>query len=273
VSRGRPVNGAVALDSLRQSRRTIFVLAVAAAAFYFLVLLSSSSFLTEGSGFDQFLKNPPRGITALLGGSVDFFHPAGWLATAMLHPVTIALLTAAGMTVAAGAVAAEVERGTIDLVLTRPVGRTPYLLGKAAAAIAAVTVVEVAGLIGVLIARASISKMNTLPVGGTLLGFAGSWALFVAFAMLTLLVSTRTSLRSRATGISVGIVVGTFFVNYIALLIDGLAWMRFASPFHYFSPSDLIAGDSVGDPFVLLALALVALAAAIASFARRDLTR
>ncbi len=267
------MNGAVFRESLRQSRRTIGILMFASAAFYYLVLLSSSSFLGRGSAFQGFLRSPPKGITALLGGSVDFFHPAGWLATSMLHPITISLLTAAGVSVAANAVATEVERGTIDLVLTRPVGRQPYLLGKALAAVLAVSAVEAAGLVGVLIAKASISKMAGLPIAGALVAFAGSWALFVAFAMLALLVSTRTSLRSRATGTAVGIVVASFFANFIALLIDGVSWLRFASPFHYFDASSLIAKQSLNGPPVLGGLAVAACAVAVATFARRDLTR
>jgi len=238
------------------------------------VLLSSSSFLKSGAqGLGSFFKNPPRSVSAFLGGSVDFFQPAGWLAAAMNHPVTIALMTGAALTVATGAVAAEVERGTIDLVLVRPVGRRPFLLGKAVAAIATITAAELGGLIGVILARATIDRMGEIPLADVLRGFLGSWLLYSAFAMVGLLVSTRTSLRGRATGAAVGIVVGGFFVNFIALLIDGLSGLRFVSPFHYFDPGGLLAGQGSWKLLVLPALGLVALGVALASFARRDLTR
>jgi ABC-2 type transport system permease protein len=191
----------------------------------------------------------------------------------MIHPITLALLTGAVMTIAAGAVATEVERGTIDLVLVRPVGRTSFLLAKVVAVVVSVTAVEVAGLVGVLIARATISAMGDLPISNVLAAFANSWALFVALGMVAVLVSSATSLRSQCTGIAVGFVVGAFFVNFIALLIDGVSALRYLSPFHYFRPGDVLTGQSAWvDVIVLAALALVALAIAVRVFARRDLT-
>jgi ABC-2 type transport system permease protein len=268
------LNATVTRESLRQSRKAIGVLALACGAFYYLVLLASSSFLSSGTGgLGSFFANPPKSVTAFLGGTANFFEPEGWLSAAMSHPITIALLTAAGMIVAVSAVATEVERGTIDLALSRPVGRTPYLLGKAVAALVSVTVVEAGGFVGALIARATIDPMSSLPLGGMAVAFLGSWALFCAFAMIALLVSAGSGLRSRANGIAVGIVVGSFFANFIALLIDGAAALRYASPFHYFDPSSLVKLESIGWLGVLGGVAAAGLTGAVVLFARRDLTR
>lgn len=268
------MNLTVLRHALRQVRRTTAVLTLGAGAFFYLVLLSSSSFLDDQrAGFSEFLKDPPKAIGAFMGGSVDFFTPQGWLSAAVAHPITIALLTGAALVVAAGAVATEVERGTIDLVLVRPVGRRPFLLGKAGAALLNVTAVEIGGFLGVLLARATIGRVGELALGQIARVFLGSWILFAAFAMIALLVSTRTGLRGRAIGAAVGVVVGSFFLNFIALLIDGISGLRFASPFHYFDAGELIAGTGSWKLLVLLALSLGALTAALASFPRRDLTR
>jgi len=259
--------------TLRQVRRPLGVLALGAGAFFYLVLLASSSF-TEQAPNIPFFQTPPKAMTAFLGGPADFFHAAGWLSTGMTHPVTLALLTSSALLVAAGSVATEVERGTIDLVLTRPVGRLAFLLAKALASIVAVTAAEAGGLAGVLIARQTISGVRELSAGSALRAFTGSWLLFVGVAMLGMLVSARSSLRGRAIGVTVGIVVAWFFMNFIALLIDGISGLRYASPFHYFQPADLLAGKaSGGDLLVLAAVAAVALLWAAAWFTRRDLTR
>ena len=266
------MNGAVFGQALRQSRRTIAVLAVGSGAFFFLVLLSSSSFLKSTANI-PFFRNPPKAFSAFLGGSADFFHPAGWVAAGMVHPITLALLTGAVMTIASGAVATEVERGTIDLVLVRPVRRRSFLLAKAAAVVASVTAVEVGGLVGVLVAREAITAMHDLPVSRVLASFANSWILFLALGMVAVLASAATSLRSQCTGIAVGFVVGAFFVNFIALLIDGVSGARFVSPFHYFRPGDVLVGRSAWvDVVALAAVGVAALGAAVRVFVRRDLT-
>jgi ABC-2 type transport system permease protein len=268
------VNAVVFRQSLRQAVRTMAVLTGAAGLFYYLVLLSSSSFLKGASGFSGFFAHPPRAISAFLGGSVDLLHPAGWGAAGMTHPVTLALLTAAAFNIAAGSVATEIERGTIDLVLSRPVGRVPFLTAKAAAALVMVTSVEAGGLVGVLVAKATISRIGEVGLADTLRAFAVSWVMFAAFAMIAVLASARSSLRGHALGISVGVVVGTFFVNFVALLIDGLYGIRFVSPFHYFRPGDLLTGAGpAADVAALAAVAVAAAGTALWSFTRRDLTR
>jgi ABC-2 type transport system permease protein len=267
------VSTAVLRHTIRQVRRPLGVLTLAVGAFCYLVLFASTSFTGQAPNI-PFLRSPPKAVTAFLGGSADFFHPAGWLATGMMHPVMLALLTAAALLVSAGSVAAEIERGTIDLVLTRPVGRLPFLLAKALASILAVTAAQAGGLVGVLAARQTIGSVRSLAAGPVLRAMLGSWLLFVGIAMVGLLVSARSSLRGRAIGITVGVVVGWFFLNFIALLIDSVSGLRYASPFHYFQPTDLLAGTAPArDLLVLAAIAAAALAWAAISFSRRDLTR
>jgi ABC-2 type transport system permease protein len=138
----------------------------------------------------------------------------------------------------------------------------------------AVTAAEAGGVAGVLIARQTISGVRALSIESVLRTFAASWLLFVGIAMVGMLVSARSSLRGRAIGVSVGLVVAWFFTNFIALLIDGISGLRYTSPFHYFQPADLLAGNAPGwDLLVLAAVPAVALLAAAVGFTRRDLTR
>lgn len=265
--------------SMAQVGRTTIVLTLAAGAFHYLVLLASSAFL--GNTPADFLENapefftqPPEAVEAFLGGTVDFLSPQGWVASAMTHPITLALFTGAALSVAAGAVAAEVERGTVDLVLARPIGRVRFLLGKAVATVAVVTLVQGGALVGVLVATLTVERMSELGPADLWRPFLGSWLLFVALGMVGLMLSARSSLRSRAIGATVGVIVAWYFVNFIALLIDEVSGARYASPFHYFRPPDFLAGKSIGaDAAVLSGLAVLALAAGLWWFSRRDLTR
>jgi ABC-2 type transport system permease protein len=225
------MNAAVLRHALAQVHRTIGLLAVGAGAFFYLVLLASSSFVNQLPEV-PFFRTPPKALTAFLGGSIDFFHPSGWLANGMTHPVTLALLSSAALAVASGAVATEIERGTLDLVLSRPVGRTPFLVAKAVASVAAVASVEVGGFAGVLIARLSTPQVSGLPLARAALAFFDSFLLFAALAMVGVLVSARSSLRGAAIGTSVGLIVMWFFMNFIGLLFDEVSAIRYASPFH-----------------------------------------
>ena len=268
------MNGRVFWASLRGAGRPLLFVTLGTAAFFYLVLLSFPSFIGQGGeGFTEFFREPPRYIQAFLGGSADFLEPSGWIVVGMTHPVILALQTAGALMVASGAVATELERGTLELVLSRPVGRTPFLSAKMAASLGTVTIVQIGGVVGTLIARWTIPEVSAVTVGDILLAFLGSWVLFGAVAMVGVLISAGSSLRGRATGAAVGVVVAGFFANFMASLIDEIDWLRYASPFHYFRPGDLMRGEGLLDLLVLVGVGALAAAAGIRRFATRDLTR
>lgn len=275
--RRRGLAVAVLRHSVRQVARTITILSLASGAFFYLVLLASSTFLSDFGdqmGRTAFLRDPPRAFAALLGGSIDFVTPRGWLSTALLHPIVLSLQTAGALVVASGAVAGELERGTLELVMSRSVARLSFLAAKAGAALLAVTSINVGGAAGVLVARATLPDVSSLPLGAVVGALLGEWALFAALAMLALLLSAATSLRSRAVGAAVGAVVGLFFVNFVSLLFDEVRGLRFLSPFHYYRPSEVLAGQGQAAGVAVL-LGLGAACALLAGwrFATRDLTR
>lgn len=260
--------------SLRETVRPTLVMAASLGGFLYLALLGSSTALPRLQEAPAFLREPPRAVEALLGGSVDFFSPAGWLSSALLHPITVALLTAGALVVAAGSVATELERQTVDLVLARPVRRSAFLLAKAGAAVTTVGVVAAGGLAGALAARLTLDGVDELPVTRVVVALGGAWVLFVFFAMVAVLISARSSLRGRAAAAAVGVVVGSFFANFLALLFDEVRGLRFASAFHYFRPADILSGHgAAADLAVLAGGAAVALGLAVGVFGARDLTR
>jgi hypothetical protein len=103
--------------------------------------------------------------------------------------------------------------------------------------------------------------------------FTGSWLLFAAIAQVTVLVSATVSLRGRALALSAGFVVLSFFANFAAQMIDQLSALRLASVFHYVQPATLLNGDGLADLAMPATLGALPLAAALASFARRDIVR
>jgi ABC-2 type transport system permease protein len=267
------VNLAVLLHALRQSGRVTIALCAGTFAFFYLVFSASSAFLREASVELPFFQDPPRAMRALFGGSVDFVHPEGWLIAAMSHPITLALFTAAALS-AAGGIAAEVERGTIDFVLTRPIRRSSYLLAVAMASLILLTATELVGFLTTLLARQTVSGVDQLSVTGVIRVFLGSWTVFAAMSMVGVLISANVSLRSRAIALSVGFVVLSFLINVAALMLDELYGLRRLSLFHYFEPTELIRSSSPLSQLIVPATAaVVALVAAVVTFTRRDIVR
>jgi ABC-2 type transport system permease protein len=267
------VNGTVLTRVLRQTVRTAVALCAGTFAFFYLVLTASSSFLSDATFNVPFLRDPPRAMQALFGGSIDFLHAEGWLVTALAHPITLALFTAAALTVPA-TIATEVERGTIDFVLSRPIRRSSYILAITAASLILVTAAHLSALFTTLLARQTISGVHDLSVGGLLRVFLGSWTIFAAISLVAVLISANSSLRSRAVGLSVGIVILSFLINVAALMLDQLYSLRRLSLFHYFQAAKVLDSTSeLPDLIVPGAIGLIALLAAVLSFSKRDIVR
>ena len=269
------MNGPAFRLALRHSARTVAIVAVALGFFYWVVLLSSSSFLGDpNQPLPPFVTDPPRAMRAFLGGSANFLSPTSWLSSGMLHPIVLSLTTIAAFVVVSGTGATEIERGTIDLVLSRPVSRRAYLVARAAAGLLLLALAVAGGLIGVLVSRQIVRGVDQLSIVRTLVAFGGNFLLFAGFAMIALWISARSHLRSRALGASIGVVVGSFFVNFVSLLFDALEPLGYLSPFHYLNVGNIVDGKPfVGHVVVLAAIPIAAGALARWEFARRDLTR
>jgi len=265
---------ATLLLSLRQGARTAAIVAVGLGLFYWVIMVSSAGFAGDAAHLPKFLLSPPRAITALVGGTSDFLSARGWLATGMFHPVVLSLQTVGAFLIATSTGATELERGTLDLVLARPVRRASYLGARALAGLIILTIVEAGGVAGALISRRVVKGAHALSVPGVLRAFAASWLLFAAFSMITLWLFARSRLRSRALGAAIGVVVGAFFVNFVSLLFAQLSWLRFVTPFHYMRTVELLRGSGGGDGMIVLAFIAIAFGAlALIEFSRRDLTR
>ena len=66
---------------------------------------------------------PPALQDLMQVGSGDFFTLGGSMTLFMQHPIAIALMAVFGAAMAAGAIAGELESGTLEVILSKPVGR------------------------------------------------------------------------------------------------------------------------------------------------------
>jgi ABC-2 type transport system permease protein len=213
----------------------------------------------------------PEGVTELLGGA-DYGTIAGWMRSeigAVYGPLVVA---ATAITCAVGSTAAEEEEGILGLTLAYPIGRSRLLLAKAGAASVCVALVAAGTLLGLLIGVAVAG-------GGISVGHLVALAVHLAFfgwviGALALALAAATGRKSIASAGAAGVALVGFLVNGFAPLVDGLTWLKYLSPFFYYTGHDPLGhGADLGDLAVLGAAALVLTAFAAASFERRDLRR
>jgi ABC-2 type transport system permease protein len=211
----------------------------------------------------------PDGVAELLGGA-DYGTIAGWMRSevgAVYGPLVIA---AAAITAAAGSTAGEEEDRILGLVLAHPVERSSLVLAKAAAVGGAVCIIAFGTWLGLLVGVA-------VGGGGISTGHTASLAVHLAFfgfttGALALAIAAATGRRAVAVGGAAGFALFGFLVNGFAPLIDAVEWLKYLSPFHYYSGHDPIgSGIDLADLGVLAAACIALTAFAMVAIRRRDL--
>jgi ABC-2 type transport system permease protein len=204
----------------------------------------------------------------LLGGlTIPGLIAFGWS-----HPIAQALGAAVAIVLAAGAIAGEVEAGTIELVLSQPISRWRYFEAQLLFAGIALVVVSAAGIAGTVIGQ----RVFSLPPFGTAgllkLG-ANLLALDAAIFGITLLVSAFSREGGRVATVGFLIALTSYLAQVIGSLWEPAAFVLPFTLHHYFSPRDLlVAGTSPARPVaVLVGVMAAGVAAGWGRFRRRDL--
>jgi ABC-2 type transport system permease protein len=91
--------------------------------------ISQSKFGNAKTLEKLFVRGPTKISQAALGwGEMSFDRPTDFLAISMLHPVVLVVCLVWGVGRAAGAVAGELDRGTMELLIAQPVPRNRLIL-------------------------------------------------------------------------------------------------------------------------------------------------
>jgi ABC-2 type transport system permease protein len=197
-----------------------------------------------------------------------------FLSIAFTHPLVLILLCVFAIAVASRALAGEIERGTIDLLLAAPVTRTQLALASFAAFAAGLALLLLGHWAGL---RLGLQWTGIRPPAQTLpgLGYAGLnlAALLLCVGGYSFLCSALASERGRAAGLAAGITVAFYFVNVLAQLWEKARFMQSFSIFYYLRPLPLLTrgAPAWGDLALLGGLAAVTLLASLWVFARRDI--
>ncbi|HEX4608330.1 MAG TPA: ABC transporter permease subunit [Urbifossiella sp.] len=240
---------------------------------------------------DVLFKGPGKVSQAVLGGGdLRFERPTDFLAVGLLHPVVMILCSAWAIGRAAGAVAGELDRGTMELLLSQPVPRNRLILAHALVDLIALPLLCLSFYAGTRTGlwavgpfeidyapvRAAFAKadMPALPAalrvptepevmtvsadgqGAALVNLAG---LMFALSGLTMALSAAGRNRWKVVGLGVLMGVLMFAANVLGQLWDGVAWVRPFTAFYYYQPQKImLRGEWGASPFDLGPVPVVA---------------
>jgi beta-exotoxin I transport system permease protein len=205
-------------------------------------------------------------------GSGSLFTLPGSLTLGLEHPLTLAMLGIFAVGATTGAVAGERQRGTLEVLLARPISRRTVYVTVAIALLVVIAVVLAAILVGMAIGAATQGLLDQIDFGQLPLVFANGLLLWGAFAAFGLAASVSFDRVGPALGLTMAYVLVNYFLEILGSLLTDLAWSQKYSLFHHFQPGRILTGKTDWFDFVILGIALIVpVVYALVVFPRRDL--
>ena len=212
----------------------------------------------------------PKQFTNFGGG--DVFSLAGSIALGYVHPIAIILVSIFAIGFAASAVAGERQRGTLEVLLARPLSRRTVYLTELVAVLLFIGLVLAAASVGTAIGSALAGVLDELAIERLPMLWLNGMLLWGTFAAIALAASVSFDRLTPALGITLAIVIVSYFLEILGSLWPDAQGLQKYSLFHYLGSRDILSGTVDLFGFALLAVVgAIAIGVALVVFPRRDL--
>jgi len=205
-------------------------------------------------------------------GGGDLFSLHGAMALGFIHPFTLLLMGIMAIGFPALAIAGERQRGTLEVLLARPISRramyaTVFIAG----------LLFLGGLLAVELGANVVSAMimgvgDELAVGNIPVLWLNGWLLFTAFMSIAFAASVSFDRLPPALGVPLVFLLINYLADVIGSLWPDARWLQDWSMFHLVKAKLVLDGAvAVSDLVVLALIAAGGIAYALIVFPRRDL--
>ena len=212
-------------------------------------------------------------IKAMVGADVSGgIGPEIFTSIPWVHPVVLAVLWAHAIVYCTRVPSGEVDRGTIDVLLSLPVTRWTLHISETAAWFLSAAAVAALATLGNAIGS-SLAQAQWQP-GRIAVVLANLLCLYAAVGAIAWLFSTLSDRRGRAMSAAFIVVVVSFLLNYLAQFWEPLQHIAFLSLLKYYQPLFSLKDGRwpLSDIAILSGVAAAFWTAAGIVSARRDLT-
>ena len=215
--------------------------------------------------------NPLLEQFASYGGG-DLFSLTGAMALGFIHPISIAILGVYFVGFPILSIVGERQRGTLEVLLARPISRHAlYLVLLAVGALSVALLIAVQ--LGASVLSAQLSGVgDELDVTYVPLVWGMGWLLAMAVMSITFAASVSFDRVMPALGVTLVFVLVSYLLEVVGSIWPSAAWVSDFSLFHYVRTKDLLHGQlHVFDICLLGGVMLVAGAYSWIAFPRRDI--
>lgn len=227
------------LRTIKDRRLILGIYIIAICAFLLMHISIFPSFSGQQAQFDQILKTMPEGVAKafnLQDYNLSVFE--SYISTEEFSLIWPILLLIMSISFAGGMIAAEIEKGTIEILLAQPITRAKFFTSRYLAGlslIAAYIVVTI--IVTIILAKLfgiSLQLSHYPPLA--LSGFLFAWAMYAIATLFSAIFSDK----GKVYFISAGLLVLMYALNIVSGLKTNLDKIKYFSFFHYYNSGDTL---------------------------------
>jgi len=241
-------------------------------SFWFLTIFNPELF----AGMEEFFKGYPEFILEMVGGQLALAEFGGFISTYIFSFAWmyfgIYLILRASQDIPK-----EIDNKTIDLVLSKPIKRWEFVLGKYLQHVSTAFLITSAVALGLFIGIITVPNINPADVYYNELIIAIAWL----FLFLVALVSTgfffSTFLNTRLSlAFSFGVMIFFYALgSFTGLMPEAIQGIKYFSIFYYFMPSNMLINHTLDfvwlHAFVLVIYSIIITIISVIIFNKRDI--
>ncbi len=266
------LNAGLLAKAVRETAVPTALFALALAVFHTVLALILPQFFGDITALanNPFVANIIRGLLGTMG---DQLGPEIALSMPWLHPIVLALVWTHEIAFCTRVPAAEVERGTIDVLMGLPASRGQVYLVESALWLGSGVVLMAAQLAGQQLGTALRPHAAAADAGRVVVVLCNQLALYAAVGGLAFLASALSRRRGRAMAVLFAILLASFFWQMLGQFWQPARDFAFVGLMHWYRPHQVLSagGWPWRDMLVLVGAGGVLWCAGGVAFARRDL--
>lgn len=257
---------------LKDRRIQILIYCLSSIGLLWMYIALFPAFKDQSASLEQLIKSYPESFLKAFNFDIKSFTTLeGYLATeqySFVYPLMVIFMLVG---YAGSCFAGEIEKGTIEVLLSQPISRLKLFFSR-----------YLAGLL-ILIIFTAVSVYSALPlskaydISYSIEGFNKLWLLAFMFAFaiysIAIMLSSIFSDRGKVFFISGGLLIAMYVLNIISALRESLSDFRFASFFYYFNPSKALSHNQIDQwaYLVFWGVAIVCTLVGAIWFSKRDI--
>jgi ABC-2 type transport system permease protein len=239
---------------LKINLKSFIIWTTVVAGILLMAFLVYPSMASKTGELDALLKTfPEELLKAFSMDLVSIGSVSGWFATEGYMMVT--LIGSAYASLMGGSILLKEESDkTIEYLYSKPISRNKIVTAKI-----------LTGLLYILLFNLAISLLSLInfyisdDLNQTRWLIMSIAPLFMhyLFFFLSMFISTFFKKLKSMTGISLGLSLGTYFIHVISLMSDKIEFLKYITPYEYFSSRYIIINEKLNLGYLILTIILI----------------